>query len=141
MDYICSRAWYPVRHIYHWWCRYKVLKFGVVGGIGSLISLSVLFVFTEYAGLHYLISYLIAGTCAITSNYLLHTLWTFKQKKGIKGYIRYTLISWATTGLSKGIILVVLTELGLWYMISAAIATFIGFIVNYTLCRRLVWQG
>lgn len=119
----------------------SLIKFGAVGASGTLISLSVLFILTEFAGFHYLVSYLIAGTLAITNNYYWHSRWTFKARKGISGYAKYTIISWFTTGLGKGFILYVLTELGLWYMLSALIGTLIGFIVNYTLSRRVIWQG
>ena len=139
MDNICTRARGYYDSLITRRGGNKVLRFAIVGGSGAVISLTVLFLLTDFAGFHYLASYLVAGTLAITNNYIWHSRWTFKVKKGFTGYVKYTVISWFTAGLGKGFILFVLTELGLWYMISALIGTIIGFIVNYTLSRSVVW--
>lgn len=139
MDNICVRARGYYDRLIVGRGRDKVLRFAIVGGSGAVISLTVLFLLTDVAGFHYLASYLIAGTLAITNNYYWHSRWTFKASNGLSGYVKYTVISWFTTGLGKGFILFVLTELGLWYMLSALIGTIIGFIVNYTLSRSVVW--
>lgn len=139
MDNICVRARGYYDRVIADGGGNKILRFAIVGGSGAVISLSVLFLLTDIAGLHYLVSYLIAGTLAITNNYIWHSRWTFKTNKGLSGYAKYTIISWFTTGLGKGFILFVLTELGLWYMLSALIGTLIGFVVNYSLSRSVVW--
>ena len=139
MDNICTRARGYYDRVIAGRGGNKILRFAIVGGSGAVISLTVLFFLTDFAGFHYLASYLIAGSLAITNNYIWHSRWTFKTRKGLSGYVKYTVISWFTTGLGKGFILFVLTELGLWYMLSALIGTIIGFIVNYTLSRSVVW--
>ena len=54
-------------------------KFAVVGVINTLINLVVLFVFTEYLGLYYIYSAIIAFLFAVTNSFILNTLWTFKK--------------------------------------------------------------
>lgn len=139
MDNICTRARGYYDRVITRRGGNKILRFAIVGGSGAVISLTVLFLLTDVAGFHYLASYLVAGTLAITNNYIWHSRWTFKASNGLSGYVKYTVISWFTAGLGKGFILFVLTELGLWYMLSALIGTVIGFIVNYTLSRSVVW--
>lgn len=50
-----------------------------VGGSGTLLNLLILWVLTDIVGFHYLISYLISFSIVVTSNYILNTVWTFKD--------------------------------------------------------------
>ena len=119
----------------------QFMKFGIVGASGSIISLTTLYLFTDIAGLHYILSYLIAFAIATGSNYYWNNRFTFNnntaKKHSITKYYSINLFSIAvkTTGLF------ILTDLmGLWYMASAVVMIAIGFIINFTLAKRLVWQ-
>lgn len=57
---------------------YKFLKFAVVGGIGAIITWGLTFLLTEKAGLWYMWSLVFSTFLAMTSNYILNSLWTFK---------------------------------------------------------------
>ena len=54
------------------------LKFCTVGASGTVINLSILITLTEGAGLHYVISAVIAIGVAMTSNFIWNKFWTFK---------------------------------------------------------------
>ena len=51
----------------------------MVGSLGTIINLSLLAMFTEVFGIHYLISALIATLCAFIFNYFINTYWTYRD--------------------------------------------------------------
>ena len=53
-------------------------KYYAVGASGVLVNLGLLFILTEYVGLWYFLSYTLAISASITSNFILNKLWTFK---------------------------------------------------------------
>lgn len=119
----------------------RLLKFITVGASGAVISLGTLWLLTDIAGWHYLLSYLVAGTLAISNNYLWNSLWTFKDKKAhFSGFGKYTLISISTLGLKELMMFLLVNIMGLWYMLSAVILIITISIINFVLSRRLVWN-
>ena len=57
----------------------KYIKFCIVGGIGVVINMGILWVLTEQFHLWYMLSNLIGIGVAMTSNFTLNFLWTFKR--------------------------------------------------------------
>src|SRR3989338_2482335 len=58
----------------------EFVKFGLVGTFGAIINLSILYSFTEFLGIYYVISAIFAFAVAVTSNFFLNKIWTFKEK-------------------------------------------------------------
>jgi dolichol-phosphate mannosyltransferase len=118
----------------------KFIKFACVCGSGTLLSLFILWFFTDIVGLHYLISYTISFLVVVTSNYLLNTFWTFKDKVKFRdGLLKYSATSLGTFCLRQGILYVSTDLFGIYYLLSALIATGSSFIFNYILSKRFVW--
>jgi putative flippase GtrA len=57
---------------------HKFLKYCLVGGSGAVISWMLLYTFTEWCHLWYMISAIITTFIVVTYNYLLNALWTFR---------------------------------------------------------------
>ncbi len=118
----------------------RLLKYCVVGGSGAVIGLGILYLFTDIVGLHYLASNAIAFTCSVSNNYLWNSLWTFKDKKASPiGYLRYVGTSLIGLGVNTLVLWFYTSIVGVWYMLSAAIAIVCAFLVNYTLSKKFVW--
>lgn len=120
--------------------NWKIFRFGLVGGTGSLLNFLILFVFTDIVGLYYLFSACIALAVNSVFNYLFNSWYTFGESRGVLGYAKYMM----ATMLSRGIhmlILFVLTDIfGVYYMISAVIAILLCFAINYFLSTKYVWN-
>ena len=56
----------------------QFVKFGIVGSLGTVINIGVLTMLTELAGVHYILSALVAIFVAMTSNFFWNKHWTFK---------------------------------------------------------------
>lgn len=55
----------------------RFLKFGIVGGIGALITFGLTWILTEGFGLFYMVSLILAVAVATISNFTLNSFWTF----------------------------------------------------------------
>jgi dolichol-phosphate mannosyltransferase len=126
--------------------KFRWLRFGLVGAIGAAIGFPVLYGLTEFAGLFYLASAVIAIVSASTSNYYWNNRWTFQEKKraGLKGHLigwfNYQWMSAAGDGLYLGL-LALLTELfGLWYMLSAVVSLAMVFAFKFWFANTVIWR-
>ena len=112
----------------------EFVKFGVVGGIGTLINIAILYLLTEKAGVYYLISAIFSFIVAMSSNFILNKIWTFKEnvKLGIgKKYLQFGLVS-VSALLVNLFFLYIFTEiLGIYYIISQILAIGIALIINF----------
>lgn len=57
----------------------RFLKFGMVGGLGTIINL-VVFALLSFAGVDSLISATVSFIIAASSNYILNSVWVFKDR-------------------------------------------------------------
>ena len=112
----------------------EFIKFGVVGGIGTLINIIILFLLTEKVGVYYLISAIFSFIVAMSGNFILNKIWTFKEnvKLGIgKKYLQFGLVS-VSALLVNLFFLYLFTEIfGIYYIISQILAIGIALIINF----------
>lgn len=121
-------------------CAFETIKFGAVGGTGALLGLGVMWGLVEFLGLFYLLANCFAFCISTSSNYLLNGLWTFERTRTYRfGYGRYFGLSLVTLGLNTGLLWIMTSELGLWYMASAILAILLVFPVNFIISRRFIW--
>jgi putative flippase GtrA len=118
----------------------KLFKFMVVGGIGAILSLGLMYLFTTVLGLFYLISYFITFMIVVAFNYTLNSLWTFKGYKS-KGVIMFYAGRMGTLALNEAILFLMVSILGWPYLLATAIAILISVSLNYSFSRRFVWQN
>lgn len=125
----------------------RIGKFLTVGFIGTIVNVSILYIFTEVLKLYYIFSSLIGIESAIISNFILNEHWTFKDRREkndisskIKRGIKFNMFR-LTGVVINIIILYVLTEfLHIYYILSSVIAIMIVTIWNYTTSMKLVWS-
>lgn len=122
----------------------RYISFAIVGGIGALWYFGLLYTLTEYAHLWYMLSAVIATIIAATHNYILNHFITFRKSKArnrnlAKGWTKYLV----AVGIGDGtdlLILFALTEaFGIWYMLSALLASFVASIIKFSITKQWVW--
>jgi dolichol-phosphate mannosyltransferase len=125
----------------------RFFKFAVVGGSGVLVNMGVLFVLTEWIGLYYLISSLVAIELSIISNFILNDFWTWGDRKDFTGsgffirMIKYNISAGTAAFTGNYFTLILLTELfGLYYILSNLIGIAVGVIINYSLNDRWTYR-
>lgn len=125
--------------------HHRILKFGVVGAIGTVVNMGLLYLFTEYVGLHYMVSAGIAVESAIISNFVLNDLWTFidRKKDGLKHllerFTKFQAVSLTGLGLNLGLLWVFTEIAEIYYLLSNLIAIIIVFFWNYVINLFWTW--
>ncbi len=117
----------------------EFIKFGIVGGIGTLINIGILYFFTEKFGIHYLISAIFSFIIAMTSNFILNKIWTFKEnvrEKIGKKYLQFSLVSIAALLVNLLFLYIFTDVLGIYYIISQILAIGISLIINFVGNKR-----
>lgn len=63
-----------------WGERHKILRFLISGGFATGVDFFFLYAFTEWAGLYYLVSAVLAFLISVVVSFVLQKFWTFKNK-------------------------------------------------------------
>lgn len=116
------------------------VKYYSVGASGVLVNLGLLFYLTEFVGLWYFLSYIIAISVSITSNFILNKFWTFKDavdsQRTIVMYVKFVSVSLTGMGIQLGSVYVLVESLSIYYMIAALISIAIAGGINFIANRR-----
>ncbi len=111
----------------------QILKFTVVGGFAFLIDYGLLYVLTEFIGIHYLISSIISFTVSVIFNYIMSITWVFdvNKKQGVKEFIVFIILSVIGLGINELIMYLMVDIIGIHYMISKLFSTGIVMVYNF----------
>ena len=110
----------------------QLVKFCVVGASGYVVNLAVYTLLLDAAGLHYISAAVGSFLVAVTNNYTLNRLWTFRSQRGGVAYqgMRFLVVSTVAL-LANLAVLHGLVSLGLGEVIAQAIAIVIVTPVNF----------
>ena len=115
-------------------------KYYTVGAIGVLVNLGLLYYLTEFIGLWYFLSYVIAISVSITSNFVFNKFWTFRDsidaQRTIVMYIKFVGVSLLGMGIQLGSVYVFVESLSIYYMLAAVISIGIAGGINFIINRR-----
>lgn len=118
----------------------KFFKFCVVGGTGAVLGLGLLYVFTEYLGLFYLLSLAIGWLIVSVVVYLGNCKYTFHSFQGIKGFGKFITSRLGTTLGGFGLVAILTSGLNIHYMLSPILGTLIMTIFNFLISKRWIWH-
>ena len=111
----------------------QILRFTVVGGFAFLIDYGILYILTEFIGIHYLVSSIISFTISVIFNYIMSIKWVFNvtKKQGIEDFIKFVILSVIGLGINELIMYIMVDIINIHYMISKLFATGIVMIYNF----------
>ncbi len=130
----------------------QIIQFAIVGVIGTIINLFVLYLLTVRFNVYYLISASFAFLIALTNNFILNKIWTFKEKfqeETMNKYAIYTVISLIALGINLLVLYILVEYIDLWsifhpilslnlissfpirLMLSQIVAILFGFAINF----------
>lgn len=121
------------------WNR-RLLLFGLVGLLGVLVNLGILYALTEVAGLHYLMSAAVAVEASIVHNWAWNDTVTFRGRRGLTWYqrlFRFNLVSLGSMVVNLVVLFALVEAGGLHYLVAATIAIAVAFAAN--LGFNLTW--
>jgi dolichol-phosphate mannosyltransferase len=119
----------------------QFIKFGLVGGSGVIVNTVVLYGLTDFVGIYYLASSLIATELSILNNFVWNDLWTFKENRAVSRLRRictYHIISVGGAVINISI-LYGLTQLGVYYLLSNGVGIVVAFGWNFLMNKKVTW--
>ena len=118
----------------------QAAKYYAVGASGVLVNLGLLFYLTEYVGLWYFLSYTLAISASITSNFILNKFWTFRDsiisQRTIVMYVKFVSVSLMGMGIQLGSVFLLVESLSVYYMLAALVSICIAGAINFMINRR-----
>ena len=118
----------------------QAIKYYSVGGSGVLVNLGILYALTDFMGLWYIASQVIAISISISSNFLFNRFWTFsgsiQEQRNSVMYVKFIIVSLIGMGIQLGITYSLVENMSLYYMYAAGIGIVIAGAINYVVNRR-----
>jgi dolichol-phosphate mannosyltransferase len=134
-----------VRNNLLWEEERRAVKFLTVGISGIAVNMGFLYLLTEFFGIFYGFSSVVAIELSIVNNFLLNDLWTFRGK-GCTRFAdrRHRFLSFQAVTVGGLIVnlgtLLVLTEwAGIYYLVANLIGILLAFAWNYLVNRNVTW--
>ena len=121
----------------------QIIKFGFVGGSAFVIDAGLLFILTEFFGVHYLISGTVSFSVSVIYNYILSVNWVFNPNKKMKKTIEIVIfigLSIIGLGINQIIMWIFVDLFHVYYMLSKVVATVVVMIYNFV-TRKLFIEG
>ena len=115
-----SRAGQALQRSHNW---IQLAKFCTVGVSGYVVNLAVYTALLHWGGLHYLAAAACSFAVAVTNNYTLNRVWTFRGQRGHFAYqgLRFLVVSLFALGANL-VCLRILVALGLGKVSAQAVA-------------------
>ena len=113
---------------------HQFTRYWIVGGLAFVVDFGSLYLLTEFAGLHYLVSAAVAFLFGLVTNYLLSRAWVFDRRTmdtATAEFAIFTMIGLVGLGLNEVIIWSLREKGHLHYLLSKAIASAIVLIWNF----------
>jgi len=108
-------------------------KYCIGGGMSLLIDVGLLYVFTDFLHIHYLISATLSFIIAASYNYTFQKVLTFKNKDQncLKQFMSFVAIALIGLGLNIILLKIQVEWFGIWYILAKIIAAAIVLIWNF----------
>lgn len=119
----------------------QILKFGVVGGIATVIDYVIFFILHEILGINTIISNTCSFTVSVIYNYIASVKWVFdvdESKNKKTQFILFIVFSIIGLGLNTIIVYVCTDIIKLYSMIGKVIATAVVMVFNFITRKKFL---
>lgn len=106
----------------------------MVGTTAFVIDYGFLYVFTEFAGINYLISSGLSFSISVIFNYIMSIVWVFdvdKSNSKLRDFVVFMVLSVIGLGINQLIMWLLVDFMALWYMFAKIFATAVVMVYNF----------
>jgi len=121
----------------------QLFRYGFVGGAAFLVDYGMLYILTEWVGLHYLVSATISFILGLITNYLLSISWVFNNRtlsSRWAEFMIFAIIGVIGLGLNALIMYICTDKLSIHYLLSKLISTVIVFFWNFFARKAILFK-
>jgi len=121
----------------------QFFRYGFVALAAFIVDFGLLFVFTHYLNIYYLISATLSFLISLVLNYWLSTLWVFSHssKKRAVEVTAFLIINLVGLALNMVIIWLCTSLFGMYYLYSKLIAVTLVFFWSFLARRYFIFKG
>lgn len=124
----------------------RFLKFCLVGALGVVVNVGLLWLLTEFLGLFYVLSAAVSIETSILFNFALNDLWTFRDRRQLGSNtlaraLKYNLTCALGVGINLGILALLTEVFGVYYIISNLIGIAGATLWNFTISTLWTWRA
>lgn len=119
----------------------QIARFGVIGVLAFAIDYGFLYAFTEWLGIHYLISSVLSFNISVIFNYIASVLWVFDVKQETsktRNFILFIVFSVIGLGINQLVMWLGVELLGLHYMLVKIFATAVVMVWNFVTRKKML---
>ena len=112
----------------------QIARFSVVGGIGGLVYYGLLYGLTEFVGMWYITSSVVASLVRYLLNFTLQKFWTFRNrtKRTVNRQLtQYSILALTKWVLNTALLYVLVEYLHLWYLLAQGILSILLSVASY----------
>ena len=120
----------------------QLTKFAIAGIIFAVVNILILYILTDFLGIYYILSSIIAFFLGSTGNFLLNKKWTFKEKMRHdlpKKYIKAMSVNISAVIITIALLYILTEFLNIHYLISQTIAMAVAFVANFIGNKKIVF--
>lgn len=121
----------------------QFVRYFFVGGFAFVVDFGLLYILTEYAGLHYLLSATLSFISGLLVNYVISCIWVFstsKFKNRLVEFLFFAAIGVVGLLLNDALIWLFTDCIGTHYMFSKIVAATIVYLWNFFARKYLVFK-
>lgn len=123
-----------------------MIKFYIVGGVGTIVNLGILYVLTDFLNIWYMLSAVIAISVSITTNFFGNRLWTFKNQLSERSslYLQYRnfwLVSLLGIISQLALIYILVEYFNIWYVLASFFGIVTVSFVKFLLSKFWVFKS
>lgn len=121
----------------------QLIRYFISGGVAFVVDASLLYILTEWGGLHYMWSTVISYSVGLVITYLFSIFWVFDHRSVNNKAIEFSvfaLIGVMGLGLTSLLMWLFTSKMGLFYLLSKIITTVLVFIWNFVAKKFLLFN-
>lgn len=116
----------------------QIIKFGLTGGLCTVIDFGVLFVLTEQIGLSYIVSNIISVSLSTVVNYILSKCVVFNFSNTFKNFMIFVVLSLIGLAINEGLMILCVDLLVVDYKVGKIVATGVVMCFNFITRKYLL---
>lgn len=120
----------------------QLFRYTLVGGLAFVVDFATLFLLTEYAGVHYLLSATVGFLFGLVVNYLISVKWIFRRRRFEQRSVEFTIYGWigiVGIGLNLAIMWLLTEQMQLHYLGSKIVSALVVFLWNFFARKRALF--
>lgn len=122
----------------------QFFRYVFVGGVATVVDWGILYILTEFAHLHHLLSAVVSFVAGLITNFILSKLFVFNANEAkvnkVLEFAGYAIIGVVGLGITELIMFVVTDKIHIHYMLSKIIATVIVLVWNYLARKYIIYK-